>query len=151
MVDARAAWLHERGIRRRDPVAVWATAAADIVLSFLALTRLGAIPALMNGKMAPEIAAEYIRRLRARGVLADAAHAELLAGHDLDAPGFGMRTELLGEPAELGTGDPAAAPPRVPPPPGRPGRRSRTRPARPACRRPCCTRTARCSPPPGTC
>jgi acyl-coenzyme A synthetase/AMP-(fatty) acid ligase len=112
MVDARAAWLHGRGIRRRDPVAVWATAAADIVLSFLALTRIGAIPALMNGKMPPEIAAEYIRRLRARGVLADAAHAELLAGHDLDSPGYGMRAELLGEPAELGAGDPADAPPR---------------------------------------
>ncbi|MPZ85360.1 MAG: AMP-binding protein [Actinophytocola sp.] len=105
MVDARAAWLHARGIRRRDPVAVWATAAADTVLSFLALTRIGAIPALMNGKMTPEIAAEYIRRLRARGVLADAAHTELLAGHDLNA-------ELLGQPAELGTGDPAAAPER---------------------------------------
>ncbi|HEY7597671.1 MAG TPA: class I adenylate-forming enzyme family protein [Actinophytocola sp.] len=112
MVDARAAWLHARGIRRRDPVAVWATAAADIVLTYLALTRIGAIPALMNGRMAPEIAAEYIRRLRPRGVLADKAHAELLTGHDLDPPGFGMRTELLGEPAELGTGDPAAAPPR---------------------------------------
>ncbi len=104
MVQTRAAWLHRRGIRRRDPVAVWATAAADIVLSFLALTRIGAIPALMNGKMAPEIAAEYIRRLRARGVLADAAHAESLAGHELGA-------EMLGEPAELGSGDPAAAPP----------------------------------------
>jgi len=104
MVDARAAWLHAHGIRRRDPVAVWATAAADTILSFLALTRIGAIPALMNGKMPPEIAAEYIRRLRARGVLADAAHTALLAGHDLN-------TELLGQPAELGLGDPAAAPP----------------------------------------
>jgi len=112
MVDARAAWLHERGIRRRDPVAVWTTSAADIILTFLALTRIGAIPALMNGKMVPEIAAEYIRRLRARGVLADAAHAELLDGQDLSSPGYGMRAELLGEPAELGTGDPAAAPPR---------------------------------------
>jgi acyl-coenzyme A synthetase/AMP-(fatty) acid ligase len=112
MVNARAAWLRERGIGRRDPVAVWATAAADIVLTFLALTRIGAIPALMNGKMAPEIAAEYIRRLRARGVLADAAHAELLAGHELNPPGYGLHTELLGEPAELRAGDPAAAPPQ---------------------------------------
>lgn len=104
MVDARAAWLHARGIGRRDPVAVWATAAADTVLSFLALTRIGAIPALMNGRMTPEIAAEYIRRLRARGVLADAAHTEMVQGHDLG-------TELLGQPAELSQGDPAAAPP----------------------------------------
>ncbi|SCE96388.1 class I adenylate-forming enzyme family protein [Micromonospora mirobrigensis] len=102
-VAARAAWLHERGVRPRDPIAVWATGAADMVLSFLALTRLGAIPALMNGRLRPEIAAEYIRRLRAAGVLADAAHTALLAGHELGAP-------LLGEPADAGAGDPAAAP-----------------------------------------
>ncbi|MEU3456914.1 class I adenylate-forming enzyme family protein [Micromonospora sp. NPDC006766] len=103
-VAARAAWLHERGVKPRDPVAVWAGTAADMVLSFLALTRLGAIPVLMNGKLRPEIAAEYIRRLRAAGVLADTAHAATLTGHDLGAP-------LLGQPAEAGTGDPAAAPP----------------------------------------
>ncbi|MEU4774563.1 class I adenylate-forming enzyme family protein [Micromonospora sp. NPDC023644] len=102
-VAARAAWLHERGIGPRDPVAVWATAAADMVLSFLALTRLGAIPALMNGRLRPEIAAEYVRRLRGVGVLADGAHGALLAGHDLGVP-------VLGTPAEAGTGDPAAAP-----------------------------------------
>lgn len=111
LVDARAAWLHAKGIRRRDPVAVWTTSASDIILTFLALTRIGAIPALMNGKMAPEIAAEYIRRLRARGVLADAAHAAMLDGQDLSSPGFGMTAELLGAPADLATGDPAAAPP----------------------------------------
>ncbi|TDB79156.1 class I adenylate-forming enzyme family protein [Micromonospora sp. KC721] len=102
-VAARSAWLHERGIGPRDPVAVWATSAADTVLSFLALARLGAIPALMNGRLRPEIAAEYLRRLRAVGVLADAPHAEALAGHDPGAP-------LLGQPAEAGTGDPTTAP-----------------------------------------
>ncbi|MDT0530695.1 class I adenylate-forming enzyme family protein [Micromonospora sp. DSM 115977] len=102
-VAARAAWLHERGIKPRDPVAVWTTAAADMVLSYLALTRLGAIPALMNGGLRPEIAAEYVRRLRGVGVLADDAHRALLAGHDLGVP-------VLGTPAEAGTGDPAAAP-----------------------------------------
>ena len=92
----------------------------------------------MNGKMAPEIAAEYIRRLRARGVLADAAHAALLAGHDLTGTAHRAARRRR---RELGTGDPAAAPAALPAPPGRPGRRSRTRPAPPACRRPCCTRT----------
>ncbi|WBB80917.1 class I adenylate-forming enzyme family protein [Micromonospora sp. WMMD882] len=103
MVDARAAWLHARGVRPRDPIAVWAGDAADMVLSFLALSRLGAIPALMNGRLRPEIAAEYVRRLRGAGVLADDAHAALLADHDLGVP-------LLGTPAEAGAGDPAAAP-----------------------------------------
>jgi len=103
-VAARADWLHRRGIRPRDPVAVWTTDAADIVLSFLALSRIGAIAALMNGRLPPEIAAEYIRRLRPVGVLADAPHADLLAGQDIGVP-------VLGAPAELGTGDPGSAPP----------------------------------------
>jgi acyl-coenzyme A synthetase/AMP-(fatty) acid ligase len=97
-VNARAAWLAEHGITRRDVVAIWATEAQDIVLSFLALTRVGAIPALLNGKMAPGIADEYIRRLRVTAVLADAAHRPLL------------QTEALAEPRELGSGDSAQAP-----------------------------------------
>jgi acyl-coenzyme A synthetase/AMP-(fatty) acid ligase len=98
-VQARTSWLRDRGIGRREVVAIWATEAADIVLSFLALTRVGAIPALMNGKMAPAIAEEYIRRLRVTGVLADAPHRSLLT----EAP-------ILAEPKDLGTGDPAKAP-----------------------------------------
>ncbi|GAA3553873.1 class I adenylate-forming enzyme family protein [Kribbella ginsengisoli] len=98
-VQARTAWLHGRGIGRRDVVAIWATEAADIVLSFLALTRIGAIPALLNGKMAPAIAEEYIRRLRVTGVLVGEAHSGLLQ----EAP-------ILGAPRDLGTGDPALAP-----------------------------------------
>jgi acyl-coenzyme A synthetase/AMP-(fatty) acid ligase len=103
-VAARAAWLHGYGIKPRDPVAIFATSSADCLLSFMALTWIGAIPALMNGAMPGEIAPEFIRRLRATGVLADAEHAALLDGQDLGAP-------ILAEPAELGTGDPAMAPP----------------------------------------
>lgn len=103
-VRARAAWFHDHGVRLRDPIAVWTTAAADVMLNFLALNRIGAIPALLNGNLPPEIAAEYIRRLRASGVITDARHAELLRGHDVGAP-------LLGDVAEIGTGDPATAPP----------------------------------------
>ena len=82
-VAARAAWLHEHGVRPRDPVAVYVTSAADCLLSFLALTWLGAIPALMNGNMPGEIAVEFIRRLRCVGVLTDADHHPLLSGKDL--------------------------------------------------------------------
>ncbi|WP_432942382.1 class I adenylate-forming enzyme family protein [Kribbella sp. CA-253562] len=108
-VQARTAWLHARGIGRRDVIAIWATDAADIVLSFLALTRIGAIPALLNGKMAPAIAAEYIRRLRVNGILADSTHRELLDGQS-DQPGSLHGAPILGTPKELGTGDPAKAP-----------------------------------------
>jgi acyl-coenzyme A synthetase/AMP-(fatty) acid ligase len=138
-VQARTAWLHAHGIGRRDVVAIWATDAADIVLSFLALTRIGAIPALLNGKMAPEIASEYIRRLRVNGILADTAHRALLeeqargravcdaaeevsaglrsapAGETAGAASdVGLRllhgAPIVGTPKEVGSGDPAKAP-----------------------------------------
>jgi acyl-coenzyme A synthetase/AMP-(fatty) acid ligase len=101
-VAARAEWFARHGIDRRDPVAVFVTSAADVFLNFFALTWLGAIPALMNGGMPIEIATEYIRRLRAVGVIIDADHAEL-ASHDLGAP-------IIGDAAQTGTGDPSRAP-----------------------------------------
>jgi acyl-coenzyme A synthetase/AMP-(fatty) acid ligase len=101
-VAARASWLHSRGIAPRDPVAVYATSSADILLNFMALTWLGAIPALMNGAIPPDIAAGYIQRLRGAAVITDAAHRELLGGHDLGVPVY--------DAAEAGTGDPGRAP-----------------------------------------
>jgi acyl-CoA synthetase (AMP-forming)/AMP-acid ligase II len=101
-VAARAEWFSRQGIGRRDPVAVYVTSSADVILNFLGLTWLGAIPALMNGSMPAEIAVDYIRRLRSVGVIIDADHAAM-ASHDLGAP-------ILGAAAETGTGDPARAP-----------------------------------------
>jgi acyl-coenzyme A synthetase/AMP-(fatty) acid ligase len=107
-VAARAAWLHERGVRPRDPVAVYVTSAADVFLNFFALARLGAIPALMNGNMPGEIAVGFVRRLRATGAIVDAAHRALLAGHELDVSG--IEGAALVDAAQTGTGDPARAP-----------------------------------------
>jgi acyl-coenzyme A synthetase/AMP-(fatty) acid ligase len=101
-VAARAEWFQRRGIGRRDPVAVYVTSSADVLLNFFALTWLGAIPALLNGSMPAEIAAEYIPRLRCAGVILDADHAEL-ASRDLGAP-------VLGDAAETGTGTASRAP-----------------------------------------
>jgi acyl-coenzyme A synthetase/AMP-(fatty) acid ligase len=101
-VAARAEWFARHGVGRRDPVAVYVTSAADVILNFFALTWLGAIPALMNGSMPAGIAVEYIRRLRAVGVITDADHAEM-AALDLGAP-------IIGDAAETGTGDPSRAP-----------------------------------------
>jgi acyl-coenzyme A synthetase/AMP-(fatty) acid ligase len=100
-VAARAAWLHGHGIGPRDPVAIYVTSSADCFLNFMACTWLGAIPALMNGNMPGDIAVEYIKRLRPVGVLTDAAHRERMAENP----------HHLADVAEVGTGDPAAAPP----------------------------------------
>lgn len=102
-VAARAAWLHRHGIRPRDPVAVYVTSSADCLLNFMALTWLGAIPALMNGSLPGAIAADYIRRLRGTGVITDSAHRETLGDQPLDVA-------LHADAAEVGTGDPAQAP-----------------------------------------
>jgi acyl-coenzyme A synthetase/AMP-(fatty) acid ligase len=102
-VRARAAALHALGVRPHDPVVVSATDAADVVLCFLALTRLGAIPALLNVRVPPETAALYISRLRATGVLADAGRRAQLSTLDTGAPVLAGVEELAG--------DPAAAPP----------------------------------------
>ena len=111
-VAARAEWFHRHGVRRRDPIAVYATSAPDVLLNAYALMWLGAIPALMNGNMPIPIAAEYVRRLRAAGLVLDADHAALREY----APG----TPILGDAAETGTGDPALAPRHVRPHPDDP-------------------------------
>lgn len=103
-VRARSAALHALGVRPRDPVGVYVTAAADNILSFLALSRLGAIPALVNPNLDGEKAAIYLSRLKATGLIADAAHVAALDGRDHGVP-------LLADPTALGAAaDPDAAP-----------------------------------------
>ncbi|MGF1426900.1 class I adenylate-forming enzyme family protein [Kitasatospora sp. LaBMicrA B282] len=104
LVRARAAALAELGVGPRDPVAVQADSAAEQLLAFLALTRLGAIPALVNARLDGDRAARYLARLGAVGLLADPAHQAALAGRETGLP-------VLADPAALGAGDPALAPP----------------------------------------
>lgn len=99
-VAARAAWLHQYGVRARDPVAVYVTSSADCLLSFMALTWLGAIPALMNGAIPAEIAASYIERLRATAVLADAPHYAALVHRSIAASVVDVALTGLGDPAQ---------------------------------------------------
>ena len=103
-VRARAAALAALGIGPRDPVVVIADAAGEAVLATLALTRLGAIPALINPRLDAEKASRYIRRLTAVGVLTDERHRAALAGYDTGTP-------LLPEIGSLGAADPDTAPP----------------------------------------
>jgi acyl-coenzyme A synthetase/AMP-(fatty) acid ligase len=103
LTRARAAALHALGVGMRDPVAVCAPTAADTALTFLAATRLGAIPALINPFLATELMAEYIRRLDAVGLITDAEHASELAAQHTGTP-------LLADFAALASGDPAEAP-----------------------------------------
>jgi acyl-coenzyme A synthetase/AMP-(fatty) acid ligase len=102
-VSARAAALHALGVRPRDPVVVYPTKAADHILCFLALARLGAIPALLNPNLDGEKAARYISGLKATLILADAEHHAALAGRDT---GVSQQADV----ADLGAADPESAP-----------------------------------------
>lgn len=95
-VRGRAAWLHERGVKPRDPVAVYVSSSADCFLSFMALNRLGAIPALMNPNIPIAIANEYIAKLRAVAVLTN--------------PSREVVHEQVWDVAQSGSGDPVKAP-----------------------------------------
>src|SRR5882757_5969255 len=103
-VRARAATLHALGIGRRDPVAVVSTSAADTVLAFYALNRLGAIPALVNPRVPAELASLYLSRLQAVALIADERCRFALAGHDIGI-------DLVIDAETLGAADPADAPP----------------------------------------
>lgn len=104
-VNARAAWLFGQGIRPRDPVAVYVTSAADQVLAFLALTRIGAIPALVNSMLDGETARAYISKVAPRALLTDADHRAALG----DYPAAGV---LRADVADAATGEEAQAPPQ---------------------------------------
>jgi acyl-coenzyme A synthetase/AMP-(fatty) acid ligase len=103
LAAARAAGLRGRGVARRDPIVVAMSTAADNVLSFLALARIGAIPALVNTGLAGAAAAAYVRRLRPAGLIADQPTLDRWQGHDLGVP-------LLAVPSDLDGADPADAP-----------------------------------------
>ncbi|MFL6117749.1 MAG: AMP-binding protein [Catenulispora sp.] len=108
-VAARAAWFAARGVGPRDPVAIYVTTAADCFLHFMALAWLGAIPALMNPKLPGDVAAEYIRRLRAVGLLTDAEHRRRLAAAERGLE-LGFDLEAVYDAADTGAGDPQRAP-----------------------------------------
>ncbi|MBM7773202.1 acyl-coenzyme A synthetase/AMP-(fatty) acid ligase [Actinokineospora baliensis] len=69
--DALAAWYHGHRVRKGNPVAVYLGEGVDPFLHFLALSSLGAVAALVNGRMDPAIAAAYTARIGAVGVVAD--------------------------------------------------------------------------------
>ncbi|HUC56730.1 MAG TPA: class I adenylate-forming enzyme family protein [Streptosporangiaceae bacterium] len=103
LVAARTAALHELGVRKRDPVAVIAPTAIDTALTFLALARIGAVPALINPSLAPDLAVKFVGRLDAFGLITDPEHAAFLPESATGVP-------VLSDDIAGLNGDPDAAP-----------------------------------------
>ncbi|MFC5718950.1 class I adenylate-forming enzyme family protein [Streptomyces gamaensis] len=88
LVETYAGFYHARGVRPRDPVAVCTGSALGYVLNFLALSTLGAVPALVNADLPAAVARNYAQRIGAVGVFADPAHLAALRGEDSAEPVF---------------------------------------------------------------
>ncbi|MFD8703010.1 class I adenylate-forming enzyme family protein [Kitasatospora sp. NPDC059648] len=69
--DRYAAWYHANGVRPGEPVAVVVGEGLEPLLHFLALTSLGAVPALVNDALRHEVLVRYLDHVGVVGVVAD--------------------------------------------------------------------------------
>jgi acyl-coenzyme A synthetase/AMP-(fatty) acid ligase len=69
--DRYARWYWANGVRAGEPVGVVTAEGVPPLIHFLALSALGAIPALVNDAMAPDIMVRYLDRVGVVGVVAD--------------------------------------------------------------------------------
>ncbi|MCG6498762.1 class I adenylate-forming enzyme family protein [Kitasatospora sp. A2-31] len=69
--DRYAAWYHANGVRPGEPVAVVIGEGLEPLLHFLALTALGAVPALVNDAMRHDVMVRYLNHVGVVGVVAD--------------------------------------------------------------------------------
>jgi acyl-coenzyme A synthetase/AMP-(fatty) acid ligase len=82
-----AAFYHDQGVTPKDVIAVYLDEGIDYLIQYLAITRLGAIAALLNGNLPTDVAGAYVVRIGAFGVMVSADRAlrleEPLAGQEL--------------------------------------------------------------------
>nr|BFE57079.1 hypothetical protein GCM10020063_016050 [Dactylosporangium thailandense] len=69
--DRYARWYTANGVRPGEPVAVVVAEGLEPLLHFLALTALGAIPAMVNDAMRPDVMVRYLDHVGVVGVVAD--------------------------------------------------------------------------------
>jgi acyl-CoA synthetase (AMP-forming)/AMP-acid ligase II len=69
------------GVKPRDPVAVSVPDGIEYLIHFIALTSLGAIAVLVNPEMKPAIAAGFIERVGAIGLVADRDRLAAIVAH----------------------------------------------------------------------
>ncbi|GFN46022.1 long-chain-fatty-acid--CoA ligase [Candidatus Regiella insecticola] len=67
-----AKWYRDKGVKSAEPVAVYCDDGLNYIIHFVALTLIGAIPVLTNGKMPIEVAAAHFNNIAVRLVISDA-------------------------------------------------------------------------------
>jgi acyl-coenzyme A synthetase/AMP-(fatty) acid ligase len=69
--DRYAKWYWANGVRAGDPVGIVVAEGLEPLLHYLALTALGAIPAMINDAMRPDVMIRYLDHVGVVGVVAD--------------------------------------------------------------------------------
>jgi acyl-coenzyme A synthetase/AMP-(fatty) acid ligase len=111
--DRYARWYWANGIRPGEPVGLFIGEGLEPLLHFLALTALGAIPAMINDAMRTDTAIRYLDHVGVVGLIADDP-TRLVAAYRRD-PGR-RRPRLIAPAAEARAADPACGqlPPQYP-------------------------------------
>ncbi|MFD0632188.1 AMP-binding protein [Catenulispora yoronensis] len=68
--DRYAKWYHANGVRPGDPVGVLVPEGFEPLVHFLALSALGAVPAMINDAMRPDVLVRYLDHVGVVGVVA---------------------------------------------------------------------------------
>ncbi|MEV0644004.1 class I adenylate-forming enzyme family protein [Phytomonospora sp. NPDC050363] len=69
--DRYARWYHTFGVQPGEPVGVVVAEGLEPLIHFLALSALGAIPAMINDAMRPDVMIRYLNHVGVVGVVAD--------------------------------------------------------------------------------
>jgi acyl-CoA synthetase (AMP-forming)/AMP-acid ligase II len=101
--DLYAGWYWSNGVRPGEPVGVVAAEGLTPLLHFLALSALGAIPALVNDAMRPDIMVRYLDHVGVVGVVADDPTRLAMAYRS----GLARRPRFVALTSEVEAADPA--------------------------------------------
>ncbi len=106
--DAYAKWYWANGVRPGEPVGVYVAEGCEPLFQYLALTALGAIPALVNNAMPAAAAKRYLDHVNVVGLVCDDPTA-MVAAYRLVAEGrdSGVRPRFIVPTAELQAYDPS--------------------------------------------
>lgn len=78
LVKAYASFLYAYHVRRMDVVPVYLDDGVGYLILYMAIASLGAIPALLNGALSPDIAVSFFDKLKAKIVLSNKDRIEKL-------------------------------------------------------------------------
>ncbi len=99
--DSYAGWYLAHGVEKMDPVGLYFDDPAQLLLHYIALTALGAIPVLTNCAMERSVAIAHFSRIGVVGIVADAKRYKGLVKDCQDlAFGFLIQLEKISPPVD---------------------------------------------------